>query len=348
MNKSWEKFLLQHGAEIENGQVISIGESQNEFYSLDQTYLCDLSTHGVIRAQGEDAHSFLHGQFTNDLDQITESISQISSYCNPKGRMLSIFRIFKNDESYFLVIPKDVIAPTLSKLNMYKLMSKVDLIDATEEFVVFGMTGSGAESVLEGINLNVPRADNECVHDDGVTLIKIPGEHKRILIISDENRATTLVEQIIDKAQLATSALWDLHDIHNGIPKITAKTCEAFIPQMTNLDIIGGVNFQKGCYPGQEVVARTHYLGKPNRRMYRAVIDDEYLPDVGTNIFSPENADQPVGKIVNAQKISDDNSYALVVLRIEKENSEDLHLESITGPKISLQSLPYSLDSNSK
>ncbi len=348
MNENWNKYLTKQGAIIENDQVIAFGETSPHFYSHENTYVCDLSTLGIIRASGEEAQSFLHGQFTNDLNKVSSSISQISSYCNPKGRMLSIFRIYKRNDDYFLILPRDVLEPTIKKLTMFKLMSKVDLSDDSNKFVIFGVAGPDTESTLTSLNITIPKQVNHCVQDTEVIIIRLPSENTRVLFITNAKLAISFWKQLTEELSIATFHLWDLHDIYSGIPQITANTCEAFIPQMTNFELIEGVNFSKGCYPGQEVVARTHYLGKPNRRMYRVSVADNKVPEPGTNVYSPEDENQPVGKIVIAQKISNDNSSALIVLRTEKEDDDNLHLGSIVGPNISIQSLPYSLESESR
>lgn len=347
MNENWNKFLTKLGAIIQSNQVISFGETSSHIYSHENTYVCDLSLLGIIRASGEDAQSFLHSQFTNDLNKVSANVSQLSSYCNPKGRMLSIFRIYKRDDDYFLILPRDVLELTIKKLTMFKLRSKIDLSDYSDQIVIFGVAGPDTESTLTSLNITIPKQVNYCVQENETNIIRIPSENTRVLFITYAELAISLWKQLSEKLSVATSHLWDLHDIYSGIPQITANTSEAFIPQMTNFELIDGVNFSKGCYPGQEVVARTHYLGKPNRRMYRVSVADNKVPESGTNIFSPEDESQPVGKIVIAQKISEDKIFALIVLRIEKEHDENLHLGSITGPKVVMQSLPYSLDPDS-
>jgi folate-binding protein YgfZ len=163
--------------------------------------------------------------------------------------------------------------------------------------------------------------------------------------MSEPDTAKEIWQSVSNKATLSTYKTWELHDIQSGIPQVTEETSEAFIPQMVNFELIGGVNFQKGCYPGQEIVARTHYLGKPNRRMYRITIESENYPLPGTNIFSEKNGDQAVGKIVSAQSSSNEICSALAVLRTANEEDDELHLESISGPKITIHSLPYALES---
>lgn len=348
MNSDWNKYLTEQGAVIQDDRVTSFGDATSQTYSLEQTYLCDLSNLGLIRAAGEDAQSFLHGQFTNDLNLVSHLVNQLSSYCNPKGRMLSIFRIFMREDNYHILLHHDVLDSTLKKLTMFKLMSKVDLSDISNELVTIGLAGPDTESVLESLSLAWPNEVNHSTQNGETTVLRVPCESKRVLIITNVAQAISIWNQCSKNIPAASYKLWDLHDIVSGIPQVTAKTTEAFIPQMTNLELIEGVSFSKGCYPGQEVVARTHYLGKPNRRMYRVTIADEAIPEPGVNIFSSKDENQPVGKIVIAQKSSETVISALVVMRIKNENDEDLHLASTSGPQVTVQSLPYSLNVEAK
>lgn len=344
MNNIWLEFLSAQGAIVENGQVISLGSPDQPCYGTESTCVCELTPLGLIHVTGEEAESFLHGQFTNDLKQVTTHFSQLSSYCNPKGRILSIFRIFKRDKDYFLILPKEVLEVTLRKLTMFKLRTKADLLDASGQFALFGVAGLETETVLENLDIAVPQKANDCLQEDGATMIRLPGENTRVLFVTTVERAASLWKQLSEKLPAMTSRLWDLHDIFSGIPQVTARTSEAFTPQMTNLELIDGVSFTKGCYPGQEVVARTHYLGKPNRRMYRAAITTDHAPGPGTNIFSPEEGSQAVGKVVMSQMESTNSAGALLVLRTEKQDDPNLHIESTTGPSVSIQTLPYSLE----
>lgn len=347
MNKDWQTFLTDQGAVLDNGTLQSLSQDEGEdddYPSTANTYVCDLSNLGLIRASGEDALTFLHGQFTNDLNLVSEQHSQLSSYCNPKGRMLAIFRIFMRDGDYFLMLRRDVIETTLKKLTMFKLMAKVDLTDASDDFVIFGLAGPESEAIALENNLSLPSEIDQSTTKNETTSIRVPSKSSRLQFISTSENATTIWKSFSQKATQATSSSWELHDIECGVAQVTAETSEAFIPQMVNLELIGGVNFQKGCYPGQEIVARTHYLGKPNRRMYRISIDSENCPAPGTNIFSAKDGEQPVGKIVSAKVSSVDSCQALAVMRTEKENTKDLHLESLSGPSVKTLDLPYSLE----
>ncbi len=345
MNKDWQTFLSKQGGVFDEG-VLKTFDGNDAYPDLTQTYLCDLSELGLIKASGKDAHNFLHGQFTNDLNLVTADNSQLSSYCNPKGRILSIFRVFMQNDDYFLLMRRDVIEPVLKKLTMFKLMAKVELTDISDELVLFGVAGPDFNSLLKESNLPVPDEIDQSIHISEATVIRTPSESSRLLFISNPEKAATIWKSLSNKLTQSTSNVWNLHDIHSGVAQVTAETSEAFIPQMVNLELVGGVNFQKGCYPGQEIVARTHYLGKPNRRMYRISINTSTSPLPGTNIFSIKDGEQPVGKIVSVQNSANDTCDALTVLRTEKENDDELRLESLTGPKVTTLKLPYSLESD--
>jgi folate-binding protein YgfZ len=346
MNQNWQEFLTTQGAVIDKQIPESFTNADNSVFDPQQTYLCDLSNLGIIRATGDEALTFLHGQFTNDLNLVTDENSQLSSYCNPKGRMLAIFRVLKKGDDYFLILPREVLEPVLKKLTMFKLMAKVELTDVSDEYVLFGLAGPNATSITQEQNLKIPESIDDALHEKNITVIKLPSENSRLLFMSEPNDAKNIWQSLSNKAISSTYKTWELHDIQSGIPQVTEEISEAFIPQMVNLELIGGVNFQKGCYPGQEIVARTHYLGKPNRRMYRINIDSNSCPPPGTNIFSKKDGDQPVGKIVSAQNYNNEVCSALTVLRTAKENDDELHLESISGPKITIHTLPYSLENN--
>ena len=344
MNNVWQEFLASKGALLKNDSLKGFEPFDGPYFSKDETYLCDLSTLGVIKANGEEAQSFLHGQFTNDLNQVDIETSQLSGYCNAKGRLISIFRVFKHSESYLILLRKDVLDNTLKKLNMFKLMAKVEITDATDEFVVFGLAGNNTKSILKNNSIDFPETKNQCL-DNNEYIISHVDEH-RALIIAHPEKAIELWDLFENNTVSRNYNIWKLYDIQNGIPEITEETFESFIPQMVNLELIDGVNFQKGCYPGQEIVARTHYLGKPNRRMYKAEIlaEENFLP--GTNIYSKEEGEQAVGKIVSSVRYTRDNVNALIVLRTEKDNNNDLNIGSLSGPIASIGKLPYGLESD--
>ena len=245
-----------------------------------------LESFGFIKVSGNDAESFLQGQFTNDVRQVTAEQDQLSAWCSSKGRIIVNFRLFKRDDAYYLLLPKDSMAFMLKRLQMYVLRADVKLEDFSEKLSCLGVVGDYPEN--------------------NFAVLKV--ETGRYLVV---------VEDDIDSYEVDTGR-WELLNILAGLPQIVAATAEAFVPQMVNFDAIGGVSFKKGCYTGQEIVARMHYLGTVKRRMYLAKIDTTKIPQPGDELNG-------IGKIVNAQVHPDGGVVVLAVLQIkEAENDKNL------------------------
>ncbi len=314
--------------------------------ALNSHIVASLSDYGVIKAEGDDAQTFLHNQFTNDLKQgVSESNSQLSAYCSPKGRILALFRIFKQGDAYYMVMPKDTLEATLKRLRMFVLMSKVTLADVSDEIVCLGFSGPQSEEKLKALLDDVPaHVDGVCTHGD-TTVIRVPGPLPRFEIISPLVEAEKLQDELSKGATTADNNVWQLLDIKSGIPAILAANIEAFVPQMINLQAINGLSFKKGCYPGQEIVARMQYLGKLKRRMYLLQCNNtKHIPQPGDTVFTPgDNGDHKAGVVVTAQ--ASDNSVALLaVIEIAKAESAPLFLENTTDPELVIQELPYPLE----
>ncbi len=254
-----------------------------------------LESFGVIKVSGNDAENFLQGQFTNDVRQVTVEQSQLSAWCSSKGRIIVNFRLFRRDDAYYLLLPKDSIAFMLKRLQMYVLRADVKLENVSDKLSCLGVVGDYPEN--------------------NFAVLKV--ETGRYLVVVEAN---------IDNYEVDTGR-WELLNILAGLPQIVAATAEAFVPQMVNFDAIGGVSFKKGCYTGQEVVARMHYLGTVKRRMYLAKIDTTKVPQPGDDLNG-------IGKIVNAQAHPDGGVVVLAVLQI-KEAEKDKNLQ--------LMELPYKL-----
>ncbi len=247
-----------------------------------------LESFGVIKVSGNDAETFLQGQFTNDVRQVTAEQDQLSAWCSSKGRIIVNFRLFKRDDAYYLLLPKDSIAFMLKRLQMYVLRADVKLEDVSDKLSCLGVVGD--------------------YPDNNFAVLQV--ETGRYLVV---------VEAEIEGYEVDTGG-WELLNILAGLPQVVAATAEAFVPQMVNFQAIGGVNFKKGCYTGQEIVARMHYLGTVKRRMYIVKIDTAQLPQPGDDFNG-------IGKIVNAQVHPDGGVVVLAVLQIkEVENNKSLQI----------------------
>jgi folate-binding protein YgfZ len=300
--------------------------------------ITDLSHLGLIRISGADARSFLQGQLTNDINAVSTGKSQLSSYCSPKGRMLGSFRIFQRDDALFVQIPQERLEPIRKRLAMFVLRSQVELVDVSADLARFGLSGDCAPDLLPF----VPDDGQDTLTRDDITVLRLPGDRPRYEIIGPEARLAALWQAAAEKAQQTGPAFWALMDIRAGIPTVYDDTAEAFVPQMANLQLIDGVSFTKGCYTGQEVVARMQYLGKLKRRMYRARIDATEAPQPGTEVFSPSSeSGQGAGRIVDSAPSPDGGFEVLAVLQISSAEADDLRLGDAEGPALELLPLPY-------
>lgn len=350
MKPEWKTFLADSGAEFDDWRVTDFGNAERERQVVTSgDIICDLSHMGLIAAHGEEAAAFMQGQFTNDVLGLDRGTSHMNSYCTPKGRMLANFRVFMRGDSYYLRMPRDMVEPVLKRLHMFVLRSRVTLEDADDALVRIGLSGPRAVEELNAALGDAPKAPGEVLHRGDVTTIRVPGPHPRFELYGGLDAARQLWEKLNVRCAPVGAGPWALLDILAGIPTVTAGTSEAFVPQMANMQLIGGVSFKKGCYPGQEVVARMHYLGKLKRRMYRISIDTDDPPPPGTEILSAngEGAEegQAAGQIVDAQLHPDGRVAALAVLQIAAAEAGGLRLGTEAAPGIDLETLPYAFES---
>lgn len=308
------------------------------------TILCDLSHLGVIKVSEEDASQFLQNQLSNDVQKVTPTQSQLSAFCTPKGRVFSLLRLMKHEDYFLLQLPKERLEPTLKRLQMYVLMSKVTLTDAGDELVSIGCAGKGAEAKLQTLLGIPPKSLDECHQSDGLIITRLAG-NDRFMISGQSNVLSKIWQPLQATAQTVSQGIWELTNIHAGIPDIYTATAEAFVPQMLNLDLIGAISFTKGCYPGQEIVARTRYLGKLKRRLYLAHIDSEFCPRPGEEISSnTDGSTQKVGVIVSAAASPGGDFDCLAVLQIASAKSTLSYSTDDSKSTVLIKDLPYSVE----
>lgn len=350
MKPEWLDLLNNAGAEIEGNQVVSFGNIQREQRVIHSGLaICDLSHQGLISIDGEDAADFLQGQLTNDIRDVSLQHSQLSAYCTHKGRMLANFRLFKRGESFYMRLPQTLLESTLKRVSMFVLMSKVSLKDSSNSLVGIGVSGPKADSQLGELISELPAAVDDITQVNGYTIIKVPGTVHRYEIYGDLESMKTLWGQLDVNAALVGAPCWENLDILAGIPTVYPETSEAFVPQMTNMQVINGVNFQKGCYTGQEVVARMQYLGKLKRRMFRINVNTDKPVKPGDSLYSKDSTSgQGPGQIVSAQPDSESGYSALAVINISDAEAGSLQLHDENGPTISVLDLPYSIEENEK
>ena len=339
MNREWKAFLETKSATIDTaGRARFPSDSAGP-----DCELFDLSHLRLIRVSGADAETFLQGQTTNDVRNLAGGNSQLSSVCTPKGRMIANFRIFSLDGDYLMQLPPDTHGPMLKRLPMFILMSKVAVTDASDELVRIGLAGACAETALAGHFDKVPaEAGTGSANDRGVHLYRLPGDVPRFEILGNFEPVSQLWEALSGEARPGTPEAWSLLEIRAGIPVIYGPTVEAFVPQMANMELVDGVSFTKGCYTGQEVVARMRYLGKAKRRMYLAHVDAGRRPAPGEELFSAaSDSAQGAGRVVDAEASPRGGYELLAVAEISLHEQDDLHLDGPDGPKLEFIDLPY-------
>ncbi len=346
MIPDWEKFLIDAGAVIENNSVLHYGNPEQEQRIVNNGLLiCDLSHNGLISAYGADAASFLQGQLTNDIRDVSDQHSQLSATCTPKGRMLANFRIFKRADTFYLSLPLGMLESTLKRLRMFLLMAKATLEDASQALVGMGASGPQIEQHLQEMNLTLPLQIDDVTQSDGYTIIRLGGPQPRFEIYAELDAMKDLWNHLNVHAAPVGAGAWEMLDILAGTPTIYPQTSEAFVPQMANMQIINGVNFRKGCYTGQEIVARMQYLGKLKRRMYRVHIAGSQPVKPGDALHSPNSSSgQGTGNIVSAQPDPNGGHMALAVIDIHDAEAGALRLHDASGPAITLLDLPYTVE----
>lgn len=345
MNSEWQAFLEQQGATIADGEVRNYGDHQAELkQAVEGDCLCDLSHEGLIMARGEESTGFLQGQLTNDVRAVSETRHQLSSYCSPKGRMLSLFRLFMRDEAYCLQLPAALLEPTLKRLKMFVLMSKVELEDVSDRLVRFSLAGPSAETLLKTRLGAASASEGESMTHEGITALRIAGSQPRFILHGEPEAMQRLWQALQnDGATPVGAEAGRLLDIHAGLPAVYPETVEAFVPQMVNLQLIDGVSFKKGCYTGQEVVARMQYLGKLKRRMYLAHVEVAEAPQPGAELRSPHSASgQGAGKVVSAAASPKGGYDLLCVCEIAAAESGEVSLDDAP---VSLREPPYGFES---
>ena len=232
---------------------------------------------GLIRAVGPEAMSFLQNQLTNDANLLTPAQGQLSGYCSPKGRLLAVFTVLQlGADDFALALPAALLAPTLKRLKMFVLRSKLALSDASAELPTLGVMGDQVAEALSAQGFVVPAHDYGTAQHEGVWLLRRPGCVPRFELRAAPARLAALQQAL--NLPTAHADDWALAEVLAGIPQVTTETTDQFVPQTINLDTAGGVSFTKGCYPGQEIVARVHYLGRVKQRLRLAQCPQRLVP----------------------------------------------------------------------
>jgi folate-binding protein YgfZ len=297
---------------------------------------------GLIVFSGADAQAFLQGQLSCDVAAVAGGKSSYGSYCTPQGRMLASFLLWRAGDDYFMQLPVALCAPIQKRLSMYVLRAKAKATPASDDYAQFGIAGDDAVRLIASAFGEAPATAHDVKRTDDATVIRLPGD--RFQLIVPTAGASRIRDALIQSGASETDeAAWERLDIRAGIPWILPATQEQFIPQMVNLDLIGGVSFSKGCYPGQEIVARAHYRGQVKQRMHLVHIDAEAEVQPGDSVYSAYMGSQSSGAIVNAAPAPRGGYDALAVIQTGSVESGDVHWRALDGPPLEFMSRNASL-----
>lgn len=343
---AWLDFLKQQGAHVTDSampEILHFGGASVAGRDMSD-FVAPLTDLGLISAAGEDAASFLHNQLTNDVAHLGLGEARLAGYCSPKGRLLATFLMWKAPDAILLQLPRQIQGAVQKRLQMFVLRSKAKLADATDHHVILGLAGPAVAGVLQQWFAALPSLPYAKVDSDKGTLIRLANASgaPRYQWITTLATAQHAWPELTRALHPVGASAWRLSEIRAGIPQITQPTQEQFVPQMINFEAIGGVNFKKGCYPGQEIVARSQYLGKLKRRMMPASVMTTNIQS-GMEIFSSGDREQPCGMVVNAEAYAPDHADCLVEIKTASMDDGTIHVGSADGPVLQFTALPYAL-----
>ena len=296
---------------------------------------------GVLRARGADAVKFLQGQLTNDVVALGLSQVRLAGFCSAKGRLQASFLVWKaSEDEVLLACSASVLPATLKRLSMFVMRAQCKLSDASAELQLWGVAGGAAQGLLEGAAVWDKR------EAAGHTLIRWPdvaGVARCLLVVPGADALPAVLAAV----PLTPLGAWRLLEVRSGVPMVEAATVDQFVPQMLNFELLGGVDFRKGCYPGQEVVARSQYRGTIKRRMFLFDIDAPAVP--GQEVFHSADPGQPAGLVVNAAPQGDGTgSSALVEVKLSALEGGELHLGAPTGAVLRPVELAYAIPTDAE
>jgi tRNA-modifying protein YgfZ len=285
----------------------------------------EIHDYGFIQASGEDAKTYLQGQVTCNMDDLTPEMSRLGALCTPQGRVVSIFRAFMLNELIYLRVPKDVLDETMERLKSYAIFSKVIFEDVS---AIHQMIALKDDTLDEFQNITLPEEVDDCFYDDDITIVKVPGGEVRYEIYMTKEKFDTVYYDIKDEHEHGSPKDWHLLSIKAGVPLIYKSTKDEFTPHDLNLPAIHAIDFDKGCYTGQEIVIRMEHRGHLKKHLHLINITSDKKPEPNEDIFAD---DKKIGKIIDIENVFENNYKALALL---KDDSLKLELKTKSSNQI--------------
>lgn len=338
MQDEWQSFLQQQSANVVDDLVTDFGNPLAEhLHANAENIITDLSNLNVLEVSGKDAGEFLHGQLSSDVAALAEHESQLSSWCNIKGRVIASFLLYRSHDCFYLLLDKDLSDSVTKRLQMFVLRAQVSVSDRSDELIRIGIRGESLHRQFQQI------LDSGSLESPGL-LLRLQDKVPRSIILCSLDRAIYLWQQFSAKGNCVGTCHWARYDIEAGIAWVGKAGSEEFLPQSLNLDLLGGLSFDKGCYPGQEIIARMHFRGKLKQRLFLTTVAVNEPAATGSKLYTAD-VKQRVGMVVNASLAPDQGCIMLVVLELKYAGKTHIHLGAEDGPALQLHALPYDLDS---
>lgn len=338
MQDEWQSFLTQQSANVVDGLVNDFGNPQTEhLHANAENIITDLSNLNVLEVSGKDAGEFLHGQLSSDVAALAEHEMQLSSWCNIKGRVIASFLLYRSHDCFYLLLDKDLSDSVTKRLQMFVLRAEVSVSDRSDELIRIGIRGESLHKRVQQI------LDTDPSEAAGI-LLRLQDTIPRSIILCSLDHAIYLWQQLSAQGNCVGTHHWARYNIEAGIAWVGKAGSEEFLPQSLNLDLLGGLSFEKGCYPGQEIIARMHFRGKLKQRLFLSTVAVNEPAATGSKLYTVD-VKQRIGMVVNASPASDQGCIMLVVLELAYADNVHIHLGAEDGPALELHALPYSLDS---
>ena len=331
----WHDFLQQQGFTLLPQGGIEAAEADAA------TYLTSLSNYGSLSVSGPDTHKFLQGQLSCDLDKLSSETWQTGAYCTPKGSVIANFDLLQLDQTLHLHMAADVVPEVYANLSKYIVFSKAELTHETDNWVRLGIWGEQAHQALQTL-VNIPATEGALQAFAEGFVFCTSSAQQRFVIYCQPAAAPAIWQTLSDLAQPSSTARWEANQIKDGLLYVNGTISGQYVPQMLNLQELGSIDFQKGCYTGQEVVARMQYLGKLKRHLHICHIHSAEPLEVGMNIAATGRSN--VGQITSVAKTAANEYWCTAVINIKEAASDSLAVDSIADSTISLQPLPYTID----
>lgn len=351
LDPQWLDFLAAQNAKFdEAGKIVTFGQAELErFLIKNGPVLTSLTHQGLIKASGSDVVTFLQGQLSSDISAVSDSQSQLSAYCDPQGQVLALFLVFKYQGDFYLNFDGSLKESILKRLSMFVMRADVKFTDVSDDLIQIGFAGEfGDLDIQRRLSTKVKSVyETGYIDIDGmqdICVIKVPGPYHRYALFGPADQMIEAWKSLRSNADLTNSYDWNLLNIAAGVPEVNTNTSGQFVAQFLNLDKLDAINFKKGCFPGQEIIARMHYRGKVTKRMFRIRFEENLDLKAGEPLVLKDSNDKSHRlTVISANPNIYNGTLCLAVGTLKSLEAVEGDLLTETGSPAFIEPLPYSV-----